>query len=190
MQTIKLSQQLNHQNKLGSILFYVFATTLILLYLMFQPELISLEQTQNMSGSNESKIATYLISFAIMLLCALTPLPAEFIALTNAFIYSPFEAFLVTWFSAVLSAQIGYEFGRLNGIDPCKYKESNKICRWLNAYGYKALVIMRLIPIVPFFALNICGGIFKLDRFKYTMITAVTIIPAVLLLTLFPHLFM
>ncbi len=190
MQTIKLSQQKMYEKNLGTILFYVLASILIVVYLVYQPELMLLEPTQKLSGYYESKFTAYLVSFAVMLLCALTPLPAELIALTNTFIYSPFEAFMVTWLSAVLSAQIGYEFGRLNGIDPCKYEDSNKICLWLNVYGYKALAIMRLIPIVPFFALNICGGIFKLERCKYTMITAVTIIPAVFLLTLFPQLFL
>lgn len=151
---------------------------------------MSLEQAQSIAGAYNSKAAVYLFSFAIMLLCALTPLPAELIVLANTFIYSPIEAFMVTWLSAVLSTYVGYEFGRLNGLDPCKYKDSSKNCRWLKTYCYKALAIMRLIPVVPFFALNICGGIFKLDRCKYTLITAVTILPAVLMLTFFPHLFM
>lgn len=190
MTVSKLTPYLSRKGKRNNALFFAMALVLVVVYLMLQPALTSLEQAQNISGAYDSKVAAYTISFIIMLLCALTPLPAELIALANTLIFSPVEAFFVTWLSAVLSASIGYEFGRLNGIDPCTYKQSSKICRWLNAYGYKALTIMRLIPIVPFFALNICGGIFKLNRTKYTTITAVTIVPAVALLTFFPQLFL
>ena len=190
MDTINLPQGENHAHKVSNILFYVLAMVLFGIYILCQSDMLSLDQMQDISSSYDSKTAVYLFSFLIMLLCALTPVPAELIALTNTFVYSPVEAFFVTWISAVLSAQIGFEFGHLNNIDPCKYRDSNRICRWLNRYGYKALVIMRLIPVVPFFALNICGGIFKLNRVKYSIITALTIIPAVALLTFSPHLFM
>lgn len=189
MDTIKLTNQSYDRYKKSNYLFYIIGILLVTTYLAFQPDSFSLEQMKTLGGSYESKLMTYLFSFLIMLLCALTPLPAELIALTNTLIYSPTEAFFITWMSAITSAQIGYEFGRLNSIDPCKYKSSKNICRWLSKYGFSALAILRLIPIVPFFVLNISGGILKLDRYKYITITTVTIIPAVMLLTFFPHLF-
>jgi uncharacterized membrane protein YdjX (TVP38/TMEM64 family) len=189
MHTINLRRRTNH-SQLTTVLFYSLALTMVCLYFTFQPALMSFEQVQQITTSYDSKVVAYAISFLLMLLCALTPLPAEIIALGNTFIYSPAEAFLVTWLSGILSAQAGYELGRLHGFDPCENYVNNKICRWLNAYGYKALAIMRLIPLVPFFALNIGAGVFRLNRFKYTVITALTIIPAVALLTLFPHLFL
>lgn len=189
MDTIKLPQQTNHKHIPGNTLFLVATALLVLVYLTCQPEVTSIEQVQNIGNAYDLKTEIYFLSFLIMLLCALTPLPAELIALANTLMYSPAEAFFVTWVSAVISAQVGYEFGRLNNINPCRYQDSNKICQWLTNYGYKALAIMRLVPVVPFFALNICGGIFKLNRVKYMGITAVTIIPAVAILTFFPHLF-
>jgi len=190
METIKLNQFLYRKFKPTGYLFYIIAITLVAACLVFQPGSLTMDQIRIIGGSYDSKLATYLFSLLVMMVCALTPLPAELIALTNTFIYSPVEAFFVTWLSAVMSAEIGYEFGRLNNLNPCRYKDSNKVCHWLNKYGYKALAIMRLIPIVPFFALNICGGILKLNRYKYTLVTAFTIMPAVTLLTFFPHLFM
>jgi len=174
--------------RLYNALFVLFAMALLVLYLVFQPGLISIDQTQNMVNAYDSRIAAYLVSFLIMLLCALTPLPAEIIAVTNALIFSPVEAFLVTWLSAVTSASVGYELGRLHYFDPCK-SENGKICRWLRCHGYKGLIVMRLVPLVPFFALNICAGLFKLNRTKYVLITSVTVTPAVALLTFFPTLF-
>ena len=189
MNSVKLSSHTRYHS-LENTVFYVIAAGLIGVFLILQPMLTSIDQVQHITVLNSSKAAAYIISFVIMLVCALTPLPAEIIALGNTFIYSPLEAFLVTWFSAMVSAQIAYEFGRMNCYDPCKIKQSNKICRWLNNYGCKALAIMRLIPVVPFFALNIGAGIFKLNRCKYTVITTVTIIPAITLLTLFPQWFL
>ena len=184
MSTIKLSQHVN--NKRYNALFCAIVLVLVFIYLLIQPIIMSIEQV---AGAYESKAAAYFVSFVIMLLCALTPLPAELIALANTIMYSPLEAFIVTWLSAVLSAHVGYEFGRLSWFDPCDH-HSSKICRWLKAYGYKALIAMRLIPVVPFFALNICAGIFKLDRAKYLIITSLTIVPAVAALTFFSHLFL
>lgn len=176
-------------HKLGNSLFFVIVVALLVVYMVFSPAGLSIEQAQELTGGYDSKFVAYLISFLIMLLCALTPVPAEVIALTNTMIYSPGEAFMVTWLSALVSANLGYELGRLNCFDPCKTKKNGKICCWLTRYGYRGLALMRLIPVVPFFALNICGGLFKLDRSKYTVITAVTIVPAVALLTFFPYLF-
>jgi uncharacterized membrane protein YdjX (TVP38/TMEM64 family) len=189
MSTLKLTSQTSFY-KLNNILFYALVLALVFLYLVFQPAFISIDQAQNAITGQDSRVAAYIVSFIIMLVCALTPIPAEAIALANTVIYSPLEAFLVTWLSALLSAQAGYELGRLNCYDPCKVKAGNKICRWLTTYGIKALAIMRLIPLVPFFALNIGSGILKLNRYQYIVITAVTIIPAAALLTFFPQLFL
>jgi len=189
METIRLHQHQGRTKKSGNALFYAMASILVLIYMMMQSDTFSVEQMINMGNAYDSRVAAYSFSFLAMLLGALTPFPAELIALTNAFIYSPIEAFFVTWLSAVLSAQIAYEFGRLNTLNPCQYKDSNKICYWLNNHGYKALVILRLIPFVPFFALNICCGIFRLNRSMYFMITALAMLPAVVLLTFFPQVF-
>lgn len=190
MKANKLIYQNEDSNKFGNVLFFVIAVVLLAVYLVLNPAYFSVEQAQGLANGYDSKLLTYIVSFLIMLLCALTPIPAEIIALTNTLIFSPMEAFMVTWLSALASASIGYELGRLNCFDPCKTSKNSKICRWLTRYGYKGLALMRLIPVVPFFALNICGGLFKLDRTKYVLITAVTIIPAVALLTFFPHLFL
>ena len=197
MKTLKLSQeviynakQAEHSLKLYNLLFVIITVALVAGCLIFQPGLITIEQAQSLTGAYDSRMTAYLVSFSIMLLCALTPLPAEIIALSNSIIFSPWEAFMVTWLSAVSSAYIGYELGRLNGYDPCKSNKNGRICRLLNKYGYSGLALMRLIPVVPFFALNICGGLFKLNRTKYVLITTVTIIPAVALLTFFPQLFL
>ena len=174
----------------GNSPFFVMVILLVIVYLAVQPVSSSIEYIQHIMSGYDSKIALYAIAFIVMLLCALTPLPAEIIAISNALVFSPAEAFLVTWISALASSYIGYEFGRLNGFDPCKTNAHGKICQLLNRYGYSGLAVMRLIPVVPFFALNICGGLFKLDRSKYLLITTVTIIPAVALLTFFPRLFL
>ena len=96
MSAIKLSQHTMHNHKPSNTWFYVTALMLVFIYLLFQPEAMSFELAQDMLGAYDSKTAAYFISFAIMLLCALTPLPAELIALANTFIYSPAEAFVVT----------------------------------------------------------------------------------------------
>ena len=179
-----------NDTKRPSAVFYLMAVILICVYVACQPMLMSFEQAQQIISGDESRAAAYFISFIIMLLCALTPLPAELIALANTAIYSPTEAFLVTWMSATVSAMAGYELGRLNGYDLCKDKQSNRICRFLNAYGYMALAIMRLIPAVPFFILNIGSGVLQLNRYKYSLITSVTIIPAITVLSFLPQLFL
>lgn len=176
-------------DKSGNTLFFAIAVALFVVYLMMSTETLSVEQAQSLTSGYDSRLTMYFVSFLVMLLCALTPVPAEIIALSNTLVFSPMEAFMVTWLSALVSANVGYELGRLNCFDPCK-SQNSKICRWLSRYGYKGLAIMRLVPVVPFFALNLCGGLFKLNRARYTLITALTIIPAVALLSFFPHLFL
>lgn len=173
-----------------SYLLVIAIIVLSVIYMASKQSFSSVEEIRSLFGRVEPGVMLYLIAFLVMLLCALTPLPAEIVALGNTLVFSPFEAFFITWISAVISAVIGYECGRLSQYDPCKVNKEGRVCQLISRYGYGGLAIMRLIPAVPFFALNICGGIFKLNRFIYLTITAITVVPAVALLTFFPHLFM
>ena len=177
-------------NLVVNVLLLVVVAAAVAVFMLMQPSILTLEDIRSLFSHQDSEFALYIVSSLLMLLCALTPLPAEVIALGNTFVFSPWEAFFVTWVSAVASSCIGYELGRLSKYDPCKINKTGKMCQLLNKYGYSGLAIMRLIPVVPFFALNICGGIFKLNRMKFVLITSISISPAIAILTFFPRLFL
>lgn len=136
------------------------------------------------------KAATCLILFLLMVLGAVTPFPIKLVALSGAVILEPGEAFVLTWLGSLCGAILACEMGRFGSIDLCASPRSRRLCQWLQRHGGKALLLMRLFPVVPFFALNISAGIFRLDRMTYVTVTAAGILPAVAVLTLFPQLFL
>jgi len=167
--------------------FYFTLLILTLLYFAFDAGNFSVTNCQALSQQIESKALLYALCFLIMLFCALTPAPAEMVALGNALIFVPVEAFLVTWVSAVVSAIIGYELGRLNGHASKASMNSKKIYSWLQQNQTVNLAVMRLLPIIPFFALNLGCGVMKIDRSKYVVITSITIAPAIALFSFLPE---
>ena len=169
-------------------LFYLLFVLAMLIYFLVA-EAFSIPVFMQLALSFDSRYLLYFLCFAFMWLCALTPAPTEIIALGNALLFPPWEAFLLTWISASVCAYIGYEIGRLNAVKSTDGRQSSKVKRCFDKHGYLGLVVMRLLPFVPFFALNIVSGVLRLKRVRYMIITAVTIIPAVAALTFFPHIF-
>ena len=182
------SQRKNGRHFLSWLLFFMLAEAFCLL-LEYIP---GVDEVSALYNSMDSMLLRYLLSLLFMMICAITPMPAELVVLVNGAIYTPIEAFLISWLSAMIGALLGYELGRLNSIKPAFIPINNKyrnICHRIAAGKYVTLLVMRIIPIVPFFVLNIVSGAFKLARYKYTAITAISIIPAIAILTWLPSLF-
>jgi len=173
-----------------NVIVILIVAMLFSVWLVIQSYTPTIDDTVALAEGLDSHLMLYVASFLFMIISALTPVPAELAALTNAIVMSPGEAFLVTWISAMTGAWLGYELGAINGLNPCKSARTHKICCWLDQYGFYGLLLMRMLPVVPFFVLNLSAGIFKFDRREYLIASAIGIIPAVSLLVFVPQLFL
>jgi len=127
----------------------------------------------------------------LMALAALTPLPAEVVAITAGLVYGPLLGSGIIWTGAMLGALAAFEIGRLGSLS---LPHSNRlvspaIMRRVRAFDQAgpALFMARLIPLLPFFALNYAAGLSGMRRRTYTIATATGILPLTLLLVLGGH---
>lgn len=149
-----------------------------------------LSALQGLAAAPASRALAGLILFLLLLLGAVTPFPIKLVALTGAVIFDPGQALLLNWLGSLCGAVLAYEIGCLGGVDLCASPRTRQLCKWLRRHGDKTLLGLRLLPAVPFFALNLAAGMLGLDRARYVLVTALGIIPAVTVLTLFPRLFL
>ena len=125
---------------------------------------------------------------ASMVVVAVLPLPAEAPAMLIGNVFNPVAAVLVTWSAALLGAAISFELARLGG-RPLVQKLLP--ARWLTAvdaraagFGWTTLLVLRLIPLVAFTALNWGAGLTPVRRWTFYWTTAVGILPGAAVFTL------
>ena len=129
------------------------------------------------------------LSFLLMFVCAITPLPAEAVTIANGALFGPLLGTLLTWVSAMFSAAITFHLGRRflqrSNINVLKQEKYYRLTQWTNKWGVKGLMLARLIPVVPFFALNLGAAFLPVSTKHYLLITGVGILPHISVICFF-----
>jgi len=127
------------------------------------------------------------VSAFMMILCALTVLPAEAIAIANGMVYGPIWGAVLNWVSALIGANLAFGLARWKGQAIVSAIIGHKGLQALDSFsgerGMGILLMARLIPLVPFFALNYAGGLSGLKWSQFNVATAVGIAPLVVALS-------
>ena len=140
-----------------------------------------------MTGGLPNAAAAVLGDFALMVVFALTPLPAEVAALAIALRHPFWLALALIWTGGMVGALLGY------GLMRTSKRLRAWVLRWnpireaeakLRDLGWVGILGLRLIPIVPFSALSLAAGLLRLPLGGFLAGTALGIIPATLTLTL------
>ncbi len=128
------------------------------------------------------------ISLGLMILCALSPLPAELVAIANGMVYGMGYGFALTWASALIGAIIAFALARALGRPAIAALLSPENSRKFEAItakrGAAALFIGRSIPLVPYFLLNFAFGLSPLRWWTYIWVSALGMIPMTILMVL------
>jgi len=140
-------------------------------------------------NSQNHWLVLVIISFLLMFLCAITPLPAEAVTIANGMVFGPVLGTLVTWVSAMTSAGVIFLYGRYllektstNLMEDKNYRKLNDI---IHKWGNLGLIVARLVPVVPFFALNIGAAFLPVSTKNYFLITGVCILPHIMIICFF-----
>ncbi len=190
----KLLQQLSHKDDESSANNRLVAFSSIVVLLTLSGFMLSLNTGDPLTIKQWLNHETHwmvvvLFSFLLMFLCAATPLPAEAVTIANGAVFGPLLGTLITWLSAMLGAGITFLYGRyllkkrdfhfINNVD------HHKLSAWINKWGSLGFVFARLIPVVPFFALNIGAAFLPVSAKNYFLITGICILPHIMIICFF-----
>jgi uncharacterized membrane protein YdjX (TVP38/TMEM64 family) len=116
-------------------------------------------------------------------------LPAEASAIANSMVYGPFWGFVLSWLSAMMGANMAFWLARSKG--SCWIEKiigtsrTDQLLQWTADHGAMALLVARIVPVIPFFALNYAAGLSGMRCATFNITTGVGIFPAIFALTVF-----
>ena len=129
----------------------------------------------------------YLLAPFFMFLVAIFPIPAEIPAVMNGMIFGAVVGSGVTWLGAVLGAWVSFELSRRFGRPFIERVLPGRLVdradRVADAGGWPGLLLLRLVPLMAFTAINWGAGLTRIDRRTFLWTTAVGILPGTILFT-------
>ncbi len=121
-------------------------------------------------------------------------IPGTILTLAGGAVFGLWWGTLFNWLGAVLGANLAYALGRFLGRDGIEQIAGDKTDRWpamerldraVREHGFRGMLTLRLIPVVPFNALNFGGGLVGLAWPAYALATGIGIIPGTFVYTMF-----
>lgn len=113
-------------------------------------------------------------------LVTLAPVPKNVLSAAAGLLFGLVSGALLVWVAAMLGALTAFGLGRLLGRDAVEQLTSTRVQavdELLARRGLLAVVVVRLVPVVPFTAINYTAGLTGIRWWHYTVGTAVGIIP-------------
>ena len=121
--------------------------------------------------------AVYVAAYVVGTVCLL---PGTVLSFAGAALFGPYEGTLYTWIGATLGATLAFFLARLLGraaVVDLVGDRLDTLDRRLRHHGFTGLLLLRLLPIVPFNALNFGAGLTGIGVRDYVLATAVGILP-------------
>ena len=123
---------------------------------------------------------------AVAAFAALAFLGAPQVALiaAAAVVFGPVKGSLYSWIGTFVSAQIGFELGRVFGGGLIRDLGSRGVERFMaliGRNGFMASLVIRLVPAAPFIVVNMAAGVAKVRRADFAAGTAIGIVPKIAL---------
>ena len=117
---------------------------------------------------------------AVYALLSLLPLPATVFTLAAGAVFGLARGLPIVVLGATLGALAAFYLGRLLGRDAVQHFTGSRLQtldRYLTRRGFWAVLAARLVPIVPFTALNYLSGLTAVRASSYLVATMVGILP-------------
>ena len=116
-------------------------------------------------------------------------IPSPLLMVVSVLAYGPFWGVLISIVAIFFASSIGYWIGRLLGVNTIfrliGSRKEQKIEHYVERYGYWAIVITRLAPMLSNDAISFVGGILKMKYWKFIGATLVGITPLAVLIAFF-----
>lgn len=114
--------------------------------------------------------------------------PLSLLTLQGAFLFPPLTACLVAFAGSLSSAAVSYGIGALLGtrwMAKLVGRDRLRMTRSLRTRGVLAVAALRLLPVAPFTVVNLAAGAVGVPFLAFLAGTALGILPAIVVLTLF-----
>ena len=113
-------------------------------------------------------------------LITLAPIPKNVLSAAAGLMFGLVTGVLLVWVAALVGALVAFGLGRVLGRDAVERLTSTrvqKVDELITRRGLLAVVVVRLVPVVPFTAINYTAGLTGIRFWHYTAGTAIGIIP-------------
>ena len=110
----------------------------------------------------------------------LAPVPKNVLSVAAGFVFGLGPGAALVWSAALVGSSVAFWLGRLLGRDGVERLARGHLARvdaLVDRYGGWAVLGLRLVPVVPFTALNYGSGITTLSFWRYLLATAAGIAP-------------
>ncbi|SKA83055.1 Uncharacterized membrane protein YdjX, TVP38/TMEM64 family, SNARE-associated domain [Caloramator quimbayensis] len=135
------------------------------------------------------KFKEYIISFGMLspiiyiILFTLVPLtlfPDSILAIASGLVFGLYKGFILTMIGALCGATLSFYISRLLGKEALKKiitKEINYFEEGLSRNGFFIILVLRLIPLLPFDVISYGAGLSKIKYKDFIFATLIGIIP-------------
>jgi uncharacterized membrane protein YdjX (TVP38/TMEM64 family) len=120
--------------------------------------------------------------------------PGTIATLAGGAVFGLWWGTVFNWLGATIGANLAYLLARFLGREGLTQILGEKMDRWpamerldqaVNRHGFRGLLTLRLVPAVPFNALNFGGGLVGMKWSKYALATGLGILPGTFVYTMF-----
>lgn len=121
--------------------------------------------------------AVFVSGYAVLVLL---PAPKALLTALGGALYGLWLGALLSWVAALVGAAVAFGLGRLLGREAVDRLTRGRVARadrLLTAHGLGAVVAVRLVPVVPFTAVNYAAGLTGVRWRHYAAGSAVGIVP-------------
>jgi len=158
-----------------------------------------LDEAWNVLTSNDEKrieswvsgfgwLGFFVLILAMILQMFLLVIPSLLLMVVCVLAYGPFLGSLLILVSVVAASSVGYFIGIRLGdslVDKLLGKKTTiQIEKFINAYGFWAIIVTRLNPFLSNDAISFVGGILKMGYWKFIGATLIGILPLTVLIAI------
>src|SRR6516162_10895121 len=121
-----------------------------------------------------------LIYVAVYIVGTVALLPGTVLSFAGAVLFGPYEGTLYTWVGATIGATLAYGMARVLGRDFVERLFGGRFAAFdqrIREHGFTGLLLIRLLPIFPFNAVNFGCGLVGVRLRDYVLATAIGILP-------------
>jgi uncharacterized membrane protein YdjX (TVP38/TMEM64 family) len=137
---------------------------------------------ESVLGSIESHgpVTARLIYVAVYIVGTVALLPGTVLSFAGAVLFGPYEGTLYTWVGATIGATLAFLMARVLGRDFVERLFGGRFAAFdqrIREHGFAGLLLIRLLPLFPFNAVNFGCGLTGIRLRDYVLATAIGIVP-------------